>query len=228
MDYNFTANVESDFDEIAKGNAIWNNVIKDFYVPFHEKVKEAGKSEGKIGVRELGNHPDTNKPIYARIGRFGPMIQMGDKDDEDKPKFAKIGKEIDFNEITLEQAIDLLKWPRELGDYKGKPVTVAIGKFGPYVKYDGSFTSITEEYDAETINFDEAVELLKESLKAKSNRVIKEFKSKNIIVLNGKYGPYIKKGKKNYKIPEYQEASELKLKDCEDIIKNASKRKKKK
>ena len=144
-------------------------------------------------------------------------------------KFAKISKEIDFDSISLEKAIELLSWPRILGDYEGKEISVAIGKYGPYVKYDGTFTSISQDsgYVAETINFDEALELIKDSIKEKKNRVIKEYKSKDIFVLNGKYGPYIKKGKKNYKIPEYKEAKELTLKDCEEIIKNSKKRKKK-
>ncbi len=227
MDYNFTANVENDFDEIAKGKSEWINVIKDFYEPFSEKVKKAGGVEGKVGIRELGVHPETKKVVYAKIGRYGPMIQMGEKDDEEKPKFAKIGKEIEFGSITLEKAIELLMWPKLLGTYKENEITVSIGKFGPYVKYDGTFTSLGEEYEPETVNFDEAVELIQEAIKQKKNRVIAEYKSKDIFVLNGKYGPYIKKGKKNYKIPEYKEAKELTLKDCEEIIKNSKKRKKK-
>jgi len=227
MDYNFTANVENDFDEIAKGNSEWINVIKDFYEPFSEKVKKAGGVEGKVGIRELGVHPETKKVVYAKIGRYGPMIQMGEKDDEEKPKFAKIGKEIEFSSITLEKAIELLMWPKLLGTYKENEITVSIGKFGPYVKYDGTFTSLGEEHEPETINFDEAVELIQEAIKQKKNRVIAEYKSKDIFVLNGKYGPYIKKGKKNYKIPEYKEAKELTLKECEEIIKNSKKKKKK-
>lgn len=227
MDYNFTANVENDFDEIAKGNSEWINVIKDFYEPFSEKVKKAGGVDGKVGIRELGVHPETKKVVYAKIGRYGPMIQMGEKDDEEKPKFAKIGKEIEFSSITLEKAIELLMWPKLLGTYKENEITVSIGKFGPYVKYDGTFTSLGEDYEPETVSFDEAVELIQEAIKQKKNRVIAEYKSKDIFVLNGKYGPYIKKGKKNYKIPEYKEAKELTLKDCEEIIKNSKKRKKK-
>ena len=228
MDYGFTASVESDFDEVAKGNAAWNDVIKDFYIPFHEKVKEAGKVEGKVGVIELGMHPEFNKMVYAKIGKYGPMVQMGEKDDEEKPKFAKIGKEIDFSSITLDKAVELLSWPRILGSYKENDISIAIGKYGPYVKYDGTFTSIGEDYSPETISFDEAVELIQEAIKEKKNRVIAEYKSKDIFVLNGKYGPYIKKGKKNYKIPEYNEAKELTLKDCEEIIKNSKPSKKRK
>lgn len=229
MDYGFTASVEGDFDEIAKGDLIWNEVIKDFYDPFSEKLKKASKGDEKINIRELGEHPETKKPIYAKIGKFGPMVQMGNKDDEEKPKFAKIDKSKgqDFGNITLEQAIDLLKWPRNLGNYKNKEVLVSIGKYGPYIKYDGAFTSLSEDQDPETVTLEDCAETIKEAIKIKNNRVIKEYKSKDIFVLNGKYGPYIKKGKNNYKIPEYKEAKELTLKDCEEIIKNSKKRKKK-
>ncbi len=226
MDYNFTANVEANFDEVAKGNAEWVSVIRDFYEPFSEKVKKANDEEGKVGIRELGTHPGTLRVVYAKIGRYGPMVQMGDKDDEEKPKFAKIDKTIEFGSITLEQAIELLNWPRVLGEYEGSELSVAIGKFGPYVRLDKVYASITEEYKPETINYDEAVSLIKESLEIQKNRVIKEFKSKEIEVLNGKYGPYIKKGKKNFKIPPFHEAKDLTLKDCEEIIKNSKTKKK--
>lgn len=227
MDYNFTANVEANFDEVAKGNAEWVSVIRDFYEPFSEKVKKANDEEGKVGIRELGVHPETNKVVYAKIGRYGPMIQMGEKDDLDKPKFAKINKDIDFSSITLEKAIELLSWPKYLGSYAGNNLFVAIGKYGPYVRLDKTYASIGEEYSPDTITYDEAVELIKESLEIQKNRVIKEFKSKEIEVLNGKYGPYIKKGKKNFKIPPFHEAKDLTLKDCEEIIKNSKTSKKK-
>jgi DNA topoisomerase-1 len=229
MDYGFTASVENDFDEIAKGNSIWKDVISNFYMPFQEKVKEASKEEGKISSNELGIHPETNKKIYAKLGKFGPMIQMGETTDEEKPKFVKIDKSTgkEFSSITLEEAIELLKWPRELGSHKEKVISVAIGKFGPYIKYDGIFVSIPENYSVETITYDEALELLKEKIKEQNNRVIKEFKSKGISVLNGKYGPYINKGKNNYKIPEYKDAKDLTLKDCEEIISSSKKKSKK-
>ena len=227
MDYNFTANVEGNFDEIAKGKVEWVSVIRDFYEPFSEKIKTANADDVKLSVRELGLHPETNKMVYAKIGRYGPIVQMGEKDEEDKPKFAKISSESSFESVTFEEALELLRWPRILGNYKEKEVSVAIGKFGPYIKYDNSFTSIGEEYSPETINYDEAITLLKSSLEIKNKKVIKEFKSKDIQVLNGMYGPYIKKGKNNYKIPDFHEAKELTLKDCEEIIKNSKNNKKK-
>jgi len=166
--------------------------------------------------------------VYAKLGRFGPMIQMGEKDDKEKPKFAKLKEDQSVDSITLEEAVKLLEWPRKLGNYKNLDITVAIGKFGPYVKYDGTFTSITEDYTPEDITLKECIELIKNTIKEKKNRVIKEFKSKDIFVLNGQYGPYIKKGKKNFKIPEYHEAKELTLKDCEEIIKSFKGKKKRK
>ena len=227
MDYNFTANVECNFDEIAKGEVDWVSVIRGFYEPFSEKVKVANADDVKISVRELGTHPETDKKIYAKIGRYGPIIQMGEKEEDDKPKFAKISSDFSYDSITLEEALTLLKWPRILGNYKEKEISVAIGKFGPYIKYDNSFTSIGEEYNPETISLEEALVLLKDSLEIKNKKVIKEFKSKDIQVLNGMYGPYIKKGKNNYKIPSFHEAKELTLKDCEEIIKNSKNNKKK-
>ena len=162
------------YDEIAKGNADWVSVIRDFYEPFSEKVKKASGEDGKVGVTELGVHPETNKVVYAKIGRYGPMVQMGEKDDVDKPKFAKIGKDIDFASITLEQAIELLSWPKYLGSYSGHDLFVAIGKFGPYVRMDKTYASIGEEYSPETITYDEAVELIEESLKIQKNNMIPE------------------------------------------------------
>jgi len=228
MDYNFTANVENDFDLIAKGEKEWVDVIRAFYTPFKEKVKSVSSNGEKIGIRNLGKDPSTGLEVFARHGRFGPMVQLGEKKEgADNVKFAKIGKDTSVEEITLKQAIELLKWPRVIGIHNKKEVTVSIGKFGPYVKYDGAFTSIGEDKDPLKITLKECVELLEESQKQKSNKVIKEFKSKDIVVLNGKFGAYIKKGTKNYKIPEYEEAGELTLAKCEEIIKNSNSKKKK-
>tara|TARA_R110000868_G_scaffold252178_1_gene508836 strand:- start:5520 stop:7859 length:2340 start_codon:yes stop_codon:yes gene_type:complete len=226
MQYEFTANIEEQLDKIANGEAIWTEVINNFYIPFHEKVKEASKGDEKVGIRELGEHPDFKKPIFAKLGKFGPMVQMGEKDDEEKPKFAKLKEGQSIDTLTLEEAIALLAWPRVLGEYNKLEVTVNVGKFGPYVKYDGAFTSLGEELDVNTVTLEECTEIIKEAIKVKNNRVIKEFKSKDIFVLNGKYGAYISKGKKNFKIPEYHEAKDLTLKDCEEIIKNFKPKKK--
>ena len=229
MNYNFTANVESEFDEIAKGNINWQDVIKGFYEPFSEKLKIASSEKSKINQRDLGFHPENNLPIIARIGKYGPMVQMGDGEGDEKPKFAKLKSGQEFNTVTLEEAIELLRWPRDLGEFDKENVSVAVGKFGPYIKFKGKFISLPEEYDVNNVELKDIKNILEESKLEKPNKnVIKEFKSKGVFVLNGKFGAYIKKGAKNYKIPEYHEPENLTLKDCEDIIKKGSKTKKKK
>jgi DNA topoisomerase-1 len=229
MNYNFTANVESEFDEIAKGNINWQDVIKGFYEPFSEKLKIASSEKSKINQRDLGFHPENNLPIIARIGKYGPMVQMGDGEGDEKPKFAKLKSGQEFNTVTLEEAIELLMWPRDLGEFDKENVSVAVGKFGPYIKFKGKFISLPEEYDVNNVELKDIKNILEESKLEKPNKnVIKEFKSKGVFVLNGKFGAYIKKGAKNYKIPEYHEPENLTLKDCEDIIKKGSKTKKKK
>jgi DNA topoisomerase-1 len=229
MNYNFTANVENDFDEIAKGNINWQDVIRNFYEPFSEKLKTASSEKSKINQRDLGFHPDNNLPIITRIGKYGPMVQMGDGEGDEKPKFAKLKPGQEFNTVTLEEAIELLKWPRDLGKFDKEDVSVSIGKFGPYIKFKGKFISLPEEYDVNNVELKDVKSILEESKLEKPNKnVIKEFKSKGISVLNGKFGAYIKKGAKNYKIPEYNEPESLTLKDCEEIIKKSSKSKKKK
>lgn len=229
MDYNFTANVEAQFDEIARGNILWQDVIRNFYEPFSEKLKLASSEKSKINQKDLGIHPETNLPIYVRIGKYGPMVQMGDGEGDVKPKFSKLKENQEFNTITLQEAIELLKWPRVLGEIDKEEVSVSEGKFGPYVKYKGKFISLPEHLDVNTVIIEELKELIEESKnEKKDSNVLKEFKSKNIFVLNGKFGAYIKKGAKNHKIPAHYELSNITLKDCEEIIKNSSKFKKKK
>jgi DNA topoisomerase I len=229
MDYNFTANVESEFDEIAKGNINWQDVIRNFYEPFSQKLKSVSSEKSKINQRELGTHPESNLPIFAKIGKYGPMVQLGDGEGDNKPKFAKLKEGQDFNNVTLEDAVELLKWPRVLGEINKEEISVSTGKFGPYIKYKGKFISLPEHLDVNMVTLSDVEELVNESQnEKKNNNVLKEFKSKGISVLNGKFGPYIKKGAKNYKIPEYHEPENLTLKDCEEIIKKGSKSKKKK
>jgi DNA topoisomerase-1 len=254
MDYQFTANAEEKLDDIAEGKLDWVKMIDDFYKPFSVKIKGAAGTEGKAGVRELGNDPKTGKPIIARLGRFGPMVQLGEskapepkekkgsieskvrgkKDakpatkvvDEDKPKFAKLRQGQSIETITIEEALKLLAWPRILGKHKGSDVIAAIGKFGPYVKVEDTYCSVKEPDDIETIGLERALELYVEKAQAKASMVIKEFKSKNIRVLNGKFGPYIKAGDKNCKIPAHYEAEKLTLEECEEIVKNTKPSKK--
>jgi len=225
MSYNFTANVEKDFDEIAQGQMSWNDMIKDFYHPFHEVVEDTMENaERATGERLLGQHPETGKPVYARIGRFGPMIQVGDTEDEEKPKFASLLTGQSIETISFEEALDLFKLPRELGEYEGKVVTVAIGRYGPYVKHDGSFVSLKKDEgdDPMTVLLDRAIVLIEEKRKADKEKFIKVFdENPDVQVLKGRYGPYIKIGRNNYRIPKDKEPTELTLEECLKIAEEA-------
>jgi DNA topoisomerase-1 len=227
MDYKFTAGIENQLDEISEGNKEWKAMLKDFYSPFDKKVKSALGETGTSNERLIGVDKVTKKNVYSRFGRFGPMVQLGEKGDEDL-KYASIPKDKEVGSITLEEALELLKWPRNLGEYKSKPVQVAIGKFGPYIKYDGKFIGLSNtEFDPEKINLKEASELIKENSSNEKSSSTKEFG--DIKVLNGQYGPYIKFKNKNYKIPAIYDIETITKKDCEDIIgegKSSSKTKK--
>jgi DNA topoisomerase-1 len=220
LDYNFTASVESEFDKIAAGEEKWNHMIKDFYKGFIHQVEETEeKAEKHSGETLLGKDPKSGKPVYSKIGRYGAMIQIGDSEDEEKPKFASLKKEQSISDISLEEALKLFDFPRELGNFEDKIVTVAIGRFGPYVKHDGKFVSLKKEDDPNTVELERAIELIKEKREADKNKFIKEFSEEpDLQVLNGRYGPYIKYKKKNFKIPKSVEPEKLSLKDCMDII----------
>ncbi len=225
MDYNFTAKVEEQFDIIAEGKEEWENMLKDFYKPFHQQVEETLEvSEKANGERKLGTDPKTGKPVFAKIGRFGPMVQLGetgDADDEnaEKPKFASLQSGMRLETITLEQALDLFKLPRELGEYEDKKVTAAIGRFGPYVRHDNKFVSIGKDNDPFTITLDQAIELIEAKREKDRKAVIKTFDEEpEIRLLNGRWGPYISYKKKNYKIPKNTDAEKLSLDDCREII----------
>jgi DNA topoisomerase-1 len=216
MDYKFTAVIENQLDEISEGSKEWKTMLKDFYSPFDKKVKSALGETGTSNERLIGVDKSTKKNVYARFGRFGPMVQLGEKGDEDL-KYASIPKDKEVGGITLEEALELLKWPRNLGEYKSKPVQVAIGKFGPYVKYDGKFIGLSNtEYDPEKITLKEASELIKDNSSNEKSGSAKEFG--DIKVLNGQYGPYIKFKNKNYKIPAIYDIETITKKDCEEII----------
>ena len=232
MDYKFTAETEEKLDEIAEGNKEWQQMIGEFYEPFSKTLKEAAGEEGKAGIREIGKDPKTGKVIYARLGKFGPMIQMGEsvdkKSDEEKPKFAKLKEGQTIESITIEEALELLIWPRIMGKHKGEDVSIAIGRFGPYVKVGAVYSSISKEEDPSTVTLKRAIEIFEEKSAAKSNNTIKEFKKEGISVLNGKFGAYIKSKTGNHKIPAGKEADTLTLKDCEEIIKESKSSPKKK
>ena len=230
MDYNFTADTEGKLDTISEGGKEWTDMIGDFYKPFTETLKKAAGEEGKAGIRELGKDPKTGKVVIARLGRYGPMIQLGegDKDSEDKPKFAKLKEEQSLETITLEEALKLLVWPRVMGKHKSEEVTIAIGKFGPYVKIGSVYASIPKEEDPSEITLKRAIELFEEKSSAKSSNTIKEFKKDGITVLNGQYGPYIKSKTGNHKIPAGTDAESLTLAKCQEIIKETASKPKKK
>lgn len=221
-DFNFTAKVEHEFDEIAKGKKVWNHMIKDFYGDFHNRVDQAESIERKdINTgRELGVDPKTGKNIIVRLGKFGPLVQLGDTPDPDdenaeKPTFASLRKGQFIENITLEDALELFKLPRELGDYEEQKVVAAIGRFGPYIRHDGKFVSIPKGEDPLDISLERSIELIEEKRKADREKFIKSFdEDPEVQVLNGRWGPYIKFGKKNVKIPKDQEPADLTYKQC--------------
>lgn len=222
MDYNFTAQVEKEFDEISEGKKEWNHMIKEFYGPFHQKIENTQENSGKYsGERLLGVDPGSGKNVYVKIGRFGPLAQIGETESEEKPKFAGLRKNQSIETITLEEALKLFDFPRTLGDYEDKEVTVAIGRFGPYVKHGGKFFSIGKDENPASIEIDKAIEIIEAKRKADKEKVIKTFiEDDKVQVLNGRYGPYLVIDKQNYKIPKGTEAAELTLEQCYEISKD--------
>ncbi|MCD7816121.1 MAG: type I DNA topoisomerase [Bacteroides sp.] len=221
MDYNFTANVEKEFDEVAEGEKAWTGLMEQFYQKFHPMVEQtlSVKSEHKVGERVLGIDPSSGKPVSVKIGRFGPMAQIGSAEDEEKPRFAQLNKEHSLETITLEEALELFKFPRVLGDIDGKSVTVGKGKFGPYIRYDNTYVSIPKTIDPLSVTLEEAEQMLKEKQEAEAKKVIKVFPDNpDVQILNGRYGPYIAYQKKNYKIPENVEPADLNLEACFKVI----------
>ncbi len=216
MNYNFTATVEKEFDDIAEGQLKWNKMIDKFYKQFHATVEHALEhSERATGERLLGNDPQTGKPVYARIGRFGPMIQIGSSEDEDKPQFASLRSGQRLENITLEEALELFKLPRTIGAYEGDEIKANIGRFGPYLLHKKAFYSIPKTDDPMSIELDRAIEIIEAKRKAEREKVIKTFnENKEVKVLNGRYGPYIAIGKNNYKIPKGTNPSALTLDEC--------------
>jgi DNA topoisomerase I len=223
MDYNFTASVEKEFDDIAQGMVEWTKMISKFYDPFHKNINDTTEnSDRATGERELGIDPKSGRPIIARIGRFGAMIQIGKQEDEVKPLFASLQKTQSINTITLEEALDLFKLPKDLGIYDGQPISVNVGRFGPYVRFANSFVSIPKDKDPLEITLEEAKELIdaKKSEDASKNIAEYEHEGNTIQVLNGKYGVYIKMGKNNYKIPKGTQNAELTKEKCIEIMNN--------
>lgn len=227
MDYNFTARVEKEFDEIANGLKEWSEMIKEFYGPFHEKVENTLKNSERVkGERHLGVDPKSGRNVYVKLGRYGPMAQIGDRDEEEKPKFAGLRKNQSIETITLEEALELFKFPRELGDFEESPITVSIGRFCPYVRHNNKFVSLKKDDDPATITKERAIELIKEKREKDKNKFIKTFEDEDIQILNGRWGPYISHKKKNYKIPKDTDPKNLTVEDCKKIINEAGTKKK--
>ena len=225
LNYGFTAKVEESFDKVAKGSLKWDKVISDFYGPFHNEVETSLQDrEHTRAERVLGTDPKSGKPVIARIGRFGPLVQKGASDDPGK-QFVSLGKGQLIETITLEEALQLFALPRVVGHYKDFEITTAIGRFGPYVKYDGKFVSLGKGQDPYTITEKQAVALIEDHLAKESKKTIAEFPASGIQVLSGRYGPYIKQGKDNYKIPKRTDPATLTEEACLDIISKASKKK---
>ena len=232
MEYSFTASVENEFDQIATGKKVWNEMIASFYTNFHAKVSDViGNVAKASGERELGVDPITGNKVFARIGPFGPMVQLGekqDKDDAPKPKFASLIKGQTIQTITLDEAMDLFKLPRLVGEWNSKEIVASVGRFGPYLRYDGKFTSIKkeDEEDPLTISLDRSIELIKIKMQADKERLILNFEGDPLIqVLNGRYGPFIQvtpvKGKKiNIKIPKGKDPKELTREECVSLLEN--------
>ncbi|SEI98240.1 DNA topoisomerase-1 [Dyadobacter sp. SG02] len=212
VDYSFTANVEKDFDHIAEGQLGWQQMIKDFYTPFQKKVAEAREEaiDKSLTSRDLGEDPATGKKVSVRIGKYGPYVQIGDVEDEEKPRFASLQKGQLMETITLDEAFELFKLPRQVGFFEEKDMVVNVGKFGPYVKHDGKYYSLAKTDDPMAVTEDRLVEIIEEKRLQDSNRTIKEFaEDPEAKVLNGRYGPYIAFGKKNVKIPKGTEPASL-------------------
>lgn len=222
MDYNFTANVEKEFDEIADGKRHWAEHISEFYKEFDPKIDNIihTKNEYKVGERVLGNDPVSGKPVSVKIGRFGPIVQIGSASDEEKPRFAQMKPGQTLETITLDEALELFSLPRSVGEYDGENVTIGAGRFGPYIKYGASYVTLPKTYDPLCVTFEEVKELIEAKKKAEAERIIKEFPQEpGLQVLNGRFGPYIAYKGSNYKLPKSVTPAELSLEECLEIVK---------
>lgn len=226
LNYNFTANVEQQFDDIAEGKTVWNDEIDHFYKLFHPVVESALalRLEHKVGERVLGTDPKSGRPVSVKIGRFGPLVQIGTPEDTEKPLFASLLKGQSMSTITLEEALKLFDLPRTLGDFEGKTVVVGIGRFGPYIRHDGKYVSLPKEFTPQGVSLEDAIILIQQKRKQESQRLIKKFdEDDELELLNGRFGPYIAYKKKNYKLPKGSEPALLTFADCMKIVEDADK-----
>lgn len=232
MDYNFTAKVELDFDKIASGEEQWKDMVKQFYDGFEPIVEKTinARDEHKAGERQLGTDPKSGRPVFVKIGRFGPVVQIGSADDAEKPLFAQIPSDKSIETITLEETLDLFKLPRTVGEFEGSPVVIGNGRFGPYILHDKKYTSLPKDTDPMAITLDESIALIREKREQDQKRHLKVFtEDLDLEVINGRYGPYIAYKGKNYRLPKalHQKAAELTYQECMDIVNTSIPTKKK-
>lgn len=224
MNYNFTAQVEKQFDQIADGEVAWDKVLTDFYRDFHPAVEEASVwSKQKVGERILGNDPKTGRVVSVRIGRYGPIVQIGTAEEEEKPLFASLQKDQRMDAIELEDALELFKLPRTVGSFEEKTITVAVGRFGPYIRHNNKFVSLPKTIDPLEVDLETCIELIELKREADQKKQIMAFEEANILVLNGRYGPYISKDGQNYKIPKDTDPLTLTLEACQQMIEEQEK-----
>ena len=229
MDYNFTAKVERDFDMIAEGGEKWTTMMKHFYKSFDPNVEKTmnARQEHKAGERQIGIDPKSGRPVFVKIGRFGPVVQIGSAEDNEKPQFAQLPSDKSMETLTMEEAMELFKLPRTIGDLEGSPVTIGTGRFGPYILHQKKYTSLPKDTDPMTITLEEAIALIKEKRQQEEKRHLKTFEEDaKLEVINGRYGPYIAYDGKNFRLPKnmYQRASELTYDECMKIINSSAKK----
>ena len=229
MDYNFTAKVEQDFDKIAEGTEQWQKMLKGFYKDFEPTVENTinAREEHKAGERQLGNDPKSGRPVFVKIGRFGPVVQVGTAEDTEKPQFAQIPKDLSMSSITLEEALELFKLPRRLGEYEGDTITIGTGRFGPYILHDRKYTSLPKGEDPMTITIERAIELINEKRTQETKKHLKIFlEDTKLEVLNGRYGPYLAYDGKNYRLPKsmHEKAKDLTYDECMKVIESQNKK----
>ena len=228
MDYNFTAKVEQEFDEIAEGKEEWKEMLKDFYKDFEPTVEKTmnAREEHKAGERKLGNDPKSGKPVFVKIGRYGPVVQIGTADDKEKPLFAQLPKEKGMNTITLEEALELFKLPRTVGTYEGSDVVIGAGRFGPYVFHNKKYVSLPKGEDPMTVTLDNAIELINEKRMQEQKSHLRTFgEDDKLEVKSGRFGPYLAYDGTNYRLPKamHAKAAELTYEECMDIINKSKK-----
>jgi DNA topoisomerase-1 len=226
VDYNFTAEVEEQFDRIAAGKLVWTGMLDKFYTTFHKTVEDTlEKKTRKTGIRVLGKHPETGEQVSVKMGRFGPVAQIGESGNGGKPRFASLARNQLIETITLEEALDLFRLPRSLGEHEGDELVAGIGRFGPYIRYKNKFYSLKKGVDDPySVTLERGIEIIKEKKESDQKKIIRDFG--DIKVINGRYGPYLTQEKENFRLPKGTEAEKLTRDDCIAIIEKSRKTKK--